>query len=69
MRPGRDARVTALLLAPAGLFLGAWFLLPLAQLFRLSLGGREGRSTPTARSSAASSTSACSSTPWSSPSS
>jgi putative ABC transport system substrate-binding protein len=41
-RPGRDARVTALLLAPAGLFLGAWFLLPLAQLFRLSLGGREG---------------------------
>ncbi|HEY7601353.1 MAG TPA: ABC transporter permease [Methylomirabilota bacterium] len=38
----RDARVTALLLAPAALFLGAWFLLPLAQLFRLSLGGREG---------------------------
>jgi putative spermidine/putrescine transport system permease protein len=38
----RDARMTALLLAPAGLFLGAWFLLPLAQLFRLSLGGREG---------------------------
>jgi putative spermidine/putrescine transport system permease protein len=34
--------VTALLLAPTGLFLGAWFLLPLAQLFRLSLGGREG---------------------------
>ena len=38
----RDARVTALLLAPAGLFLGAWFLLPLAQLFRLSLGARDG---------------------------
>jgi putative spermidine/putrescine transport system permease protein len=42
MRVARDARVTALLLAPAALFLGAWFLLPLAQLFRLSLGGREG---------------------------
>ena len=38
----RDARVTALLLAPAGLFLGAAFLLPLAQLFRLSLGARNG---------------------------
>lgn len=38
----RDARVTALLLAPAGLFLGASFLLPLAQLFRLSLGARDG---------------------------
>jgi putative spermidine/putrescine transport system permease protein len=37
----RDARVTALLLAPAGLFLGATFLLPLAQLFRLSLGARD----------------------------
>ena len=42
MRLTRDTRVTALLLAPAGLFLGAWFLLPLAQLFRLSLGAREG---------------------------
>jgi putative spermidine/putrescine transport system permease protein len=42
MRAARDARVTALLLAPAGLFLGGWFLLPLAQLFRLSLAGREG---------------------------
>jgi putative spermidine/putrescine transport system permease protein len=40
MRPTRDARVTAVLLAPAGLFLGAWFLLPLVQLFRLSLGAR-----------------------------
>ena len=38
----RDARVTALLLAPGGLFLGAAFLLPLAQLFRLSLGARDG---------------------------
>ena len=38
----RDARVTTLLLAPAGLFLGAAFLLPLAQLFRLSLGARDG---------------------------
>jgi putative spermidine/putrescine transport system permease protein len=38
----REARVTALLLAPAGLFLGAAFLLPLAQLFRLSLGARDG---------------------------
>ena len=38
----RDARVTALLLAPAGLFLGVAFLLPLAQLFRLSLGARDG---------------------------
>ena len=45
IRPGRDARVTALLLAPAGLFLGAWFLLPLAQLFRLSL-GRARRAAP-----------------------
>ena len=34
--------MTALLLAPAGLFLGAAFLLPLAQLFRLSLGARDG---------------------------
>jgi putative spermidine/putrescine transport system permease protein len=42
MHRSRDARVTALLLAPAGLFLGAWFLLPLAQLFRLSLGARDG---------------------------
>jgi putative spermidine/putrescine transport system permease protein len=42
LRLTRDARVTALLLAPAGLFLGAAFLLPLAQLFRLSLGARDG---------------------------
>ena len=41
-RVSRDARVTALLLAPAGLFLGAAFLLPLAQLFRLSMGARDG---------------------------
>lgn len=34
--------MTALLLPPASLFPDAWFLLPLAQLFRLSLGGREG---------------------------
>ena len=42
MRLTREARVTALLLAPAGLFLGAAFVLPLAQLFRLSLGARDG---------------------------
>ena len=70
MRLTREARVTALLLAPAGLFLGAAFVLPLAQLFRLSLGARvAGHSPPTAKSSAAWSTSACFSTPSSSPSS